>query len=151
MPASTQPSSAIGEPMSRENTCHVYILARKAADGFIAPVKIGITQSLRSRFRAVQTACPFPIDLYAHLFCPSVRVARDLEASFLGAHQVEHLHGEWLQIEPARAAAVLQLHLLWTMHLVGGFTQADAELMASRCFALGWGRPEQELLIKGLA
>lgn len=85
-------------------TCHVYLVAHKHPDGhFEAPVKIGITHSLRSRLKSLQTGNPKPIGLVFAFSTPDVRFAKHFER---GLHEVNsefRLSGEWFNMDPREA------------------------------------------------
>jgi hypothetical protein len=85
-------------------TCHVYLVAHKNPDGFYeAPVKIGITHSLKSRMKSLQTGNPKPIGLVFAFSTPDVRFAKHFER---GLHEVNaefRLNGEWFNMDPRHA------------------------------------------------
>jgi hypothetical protein len=88
----------------KDSTCYIYIIAHKAKDGTIrGPVKVGITNSLDSRFATIQTGNPTPLALAFWLATPDKNIARSLEHAFHTVYAKKRLNGEWFDM-PAYAA-----------------------------------------------
>lgn len=105
--------------MSADETNYVYIIAT-VRDGIpCAPVKVGITKSVASRFSTLKTASAYPLDVYAALPFPSREDAQSLEAAFHKVMRRYRLHGEWFDMDPrdAMRAMVINIHEYLRNHL----------------------------------
>jgi hypothetical protein len=85
----------------------VYVFARKGPSGLTAPVKVGISNNVKSRLATIQTACPYPIDLAYVFECPDRDIAREIEKSFHAVKKDYRTHGEWFDFEPIEAIHIL--------------------------------------------
>lgn len=74
----------------------VYFL--KAGSHKKAPIKIGYTKNLRSRWKSVQVGCPYRLELWGKIECDSLKQARKLER-FLHRQLYHrfHMSGEWFR------------------------------------------------------
>lgn len=92
--------------MSREtNDCDVYVIAKcgEASDAFESPCKIGITQNIELRLKAVQTFCPYRVGVVWTFMFLNREFAETIERAFHSSHTLQHLHGEWFDIESLAA------------------------------------------------
>lgn len=72
-----------------------------------APVKIGITQDVEKRLRALQTGHPHQLRILATVQV-ATRLARDAERSCHIALKAERLQGEWFRVEAHRAVELIR-------------------------------------------
>lgn len=80
----------------------VYIIAADTA-----VVKIGISCEPEKRLRALQTGCPFDLELKHTYYVPS-RLAMDVERAIHEALQDKARRGEWFNVEPDDAIEVVK-------------------------------------------
>jgi len=78
----------------------MYVYAIGNEDG---PVKIGITNKLGGRLRAIRTGCPIPIEIIHAAKMPSRSRARRMEAVIHAAYRENRLCGEWFSIDADQA------------------------------------------------
>lgn len=105
--------------MSPDETNYIYIVAT-VKDGIAsAPVKVGITKSISTRFNTLKTASAYPLEVYAALPFPSREDAQKLEWAFHKVMDRRRLNGEWFNIEPhdAMRAMVENIKGYLTIHL----------------------------------
>jgi hypothetical protein len=70
------------------------------------PAKIGLCRDLGQRIRALQTACPFPIDLFWSASVASREIAREIEIAAF--QRFPRSNGEWLAVSPASIISFLE-------------------------------------------
>jgi hypothetical protein len=106
----------------------VYVIATEDACGRLAgPVKVGITSNPDTRISTLKTACPNEIDIAYVLELPTREIARELERCFHSL-QVEHRRaGEWFNLIPLRAAALLCLYLRFYLETSSSLTEEEKE------------------------
>lgn len=121
--------------MNKDKTCHVYLLAHKDPAGiFKGPVKIGITHSLSSRVKTLQTGNPAPIGLVFAFSTPDMGFAKIFEQA-LHVHNADtRLAGEWFDMNP-RAALLCMVSAFWGILSVE--IGSDRELMGDAMEACG--------------
>ena len=76
------------------------------AVGYGQMVKIGITSDLASRLRAMQNGCPEKIEAFYWAEAPSERAIL-IERACHAALQSHRVRGEWFQVAPCRAVAIV--------------------------------------------
>ncbi len=79
---------------------HVYIICRIKSNKPKSPVKVGISSNPAKRIASLQTANPFQLVLLTTFYCPTLEMARSLEASFHETQSDRRLWGEWFNIHP---------------------------------------------------
>jgi len=79
----------------------VYVIGRQGG-----PTKIGICRELTSRIRALQTACPFEVDLFWSALFPTQHMARTIEAQALA--EFPRANGEWFSADPSSIIRFLE-------------------------------------------
>lgn len=89
---------------------HVYIFAKVIGDDLTAPVKVGISKNVEGRLSSISTACPFKVDLFYALSCPTREIALELERAFHEAQRQWRQNGEWFDLHPAHAIRFLCGH-----------------------------------------
>jgi hypothetical protein len=90
---------------------YVYVIAMKRDDGWLAPVKVGISTTPKERLSSLQSGSPVPLTIY-HLFRLHDREScRHLERAILEIQSEHRLHGEWLNLAPITAASILALYI----------------------------------------
>lgn len=75
--------------------------------------KIGRTHDLERRKKALQTACPVPLELFASLVCGSVMRAIEVERTLHEFFAGDRLEGEWFLLNIKQAAALKRLERNW--------------------------------------
>lgn len=98
---------------ARRRTHYVYLVGAFFDDGWRAPVKVGITASLGSRIGSLQTACPFPIRIYASLELENRELIAWLEKTLHAKLAAHRLHGEWFNLTPEVAMTMIEDELVW--------------------------------------
>lgn len=73
---------------------YLYVIGR--VDG---PVKVGISSTPGARLSAIQTGCPFAIELIFAVKFPDRVHALKHEQIFHEVHDQKRLHGEWFRLE----------------------------------------------------
>lgn len=69
--------------------------------------KIGYAQDVRKRMLGIQGSCPVPIYLRHFVYVVGPLVAKRVEAEVHHVLANERRHGEWFDISPAHAAAMI--------------------------------------------
>lgn len=87
----------------------VYVMARRNADGFSRPTKVGITGTISARLSQIRTASPFPVDVFCKFHLPRRQDAVWVERAFHCTQAESCLHGEWFDMDPKIAGGVLLL------------------------------------------
>lgn len=103
----------------------VYVIAIKDCDKFKAPVKIGVSASPWGRLDTLQTACPYDIGIVGVLAYPSREIALQMEDCFHSTHKKHRTRGEWFDIEPNKAVAILRLHLRFGLDMFSTLSDDD--------------------------
>lgn len=85
----------------------LYVIARLDEDIPVAPVKVGITNNLTARLASVQTGSPNRLCIVHAFAAPNREVARALEGGFHEHMGEKRLAGEWFDVEPMHAVAVI--------------------------------------------
>ncbi len=99
--------------MSSDETCHLYLIAHKGPDGhYESPVKIGITHSLGSRLKTLQTGNPRPIGLVFAFSTPNAHFAKLFERALHHGNAAMRLSGEWFDLSP-RVALLNMVSAFW--------------------------------------
>lgn len=89
--------------------CFIYVMARRADDGWCAPVKVGISTNPEARLATINTSSPFRVEIYRQCRIASRWGAESIERTFHAINEKERLNGEWFQMEPD-AAVLCLLH-----------------------------------------
>lgn len=92
-------------------TCHIYLLAHHSGNGLVAPVKVGVTTSLKTRLATLQTGNPQPIELVASFATPGHEFAEWFERCFHDINAEKRLTGEWFDIDPKDALVSLIVYI----------------------------------------
>ncbi len=91
---------------------YTYLVTHKGPDGQLCgPVKVGITTSLRSRLRALQTGSPSELVMAIAIGATDTVGARAVEQRFHRTHDGSRLVGEWFDLDPALALVGLCVEL----------------------------------------
>lgn len=92
-----------------EALCELYVIGQIRDGHAVPPCKVGISSNARGRLAGFQTAIPFPIDVVATFTVPTRGLALDLESFShkMLAQLGKHIHGEWFDLCPLRASAVV--------------------------------------------
>jgi hypothetical protein len=99
---------------------YVYVICRRLDDSLSAPCKIGIARQPDKRLRLFQTACPFPITLFATIGPMPRWAGRYVETSLRNVQSKDRLHGEWFSLEPLAAMQMIQLSIATAFHVKAG-------------------------------
>ena len=91
---------------------------------FCAPSKIGVSTNPGTRFGTLQTSCPNQLKLFRTFRLPSRKIALDIEDCFHTTHKTERLQGEWFDVSPHDAAAILSTQIRWA---IGYFTTLNSD------------------------
>jgi hypothetical protein len=101
--------------VSADDTHYVYVIATVKDGRHCAPVKVGITKHLDKRVSALQTASPYQLRMIHAIGVPCRAIALEMEDCFHATHKAEGLKGEWFDMPPHEALAILtfqfRLHL----------------------------------------
>ena len=87
----------------------VYIIATVIGGAPSAPVKVGITKSITSRFGALQTASPNKLEVYFAAPVPTRGNAQNIEKGFHHVLRKHRLNGEWFDLSPLKAKGYLYI------------------------------------------
>lgn len=98
----------------------LYLIATNHAGVFTGPVKIGVTRSLVSRLRSIQTCSPYRLSLYEWWDVGDADVAVLLERDAHAIMAPERLHGEWFNAEPEHARFWIEAHLWFVLSEITG-------------------------------
>lgn len=85
-----------------EGNCCIYVIGRR---GY--PVKIGMAVDVEKRISELQTGFPYRLDVFATVEVRAAH-ARKIEKACHDRLHSRRRKGEWFQIEPAEAAAVVR-------------------------------------------
>jgi hypothetical protein len=114
---------------------YVYVIAMRRDDGWLPPVKVGITSTPKQRLSSLQSGSPVPLTIF-HLFRLRDReVSRRIERAILEIKASARLHGEWLSLQPHYAAEVIALYI-GTHFMAAGLTFAEAQPLMVEAGAL---------------
>jgi hypothetical protein len=91
--------------------CFVYIIATIRDGLAVAPVKVGISKSVASRLATISTSSPTPVGLYLTFPLPRRDMAEAVERAFHSVMRKKRLNGEWFDMAPAQAKAVMMLNV----------------------------------------
>lgn len=117
-----------------DETNFIYIIATLKDGVASAPVKVGITKSISTRFNTLKTASAYPLEIYAALPFPAREDAQALEFAFHKVMRRHRMHGEWFDMAPlaAMVAMVENIKGYLSIHL-----ELDDELVAEFLGSLG--------------
>lgn len=90
---------------------YLYLICIASDDGKVTgPVKIGITRSLSSRLKSVQTGSFCPLKYYDVWVFPK-DVLKGLECFIHEYNKEKRLCGEWFDVEPEHMRQIIELML----------------------------------------
>ena len=69
------------------------------------PLKIGYTENLRGRLKALQIGCPIPLRFYGHRKYANLRTAKYAEKRMHRELAEFRIHGEWFKVDKKTAAS----------------------------------------------
>jgi hypothetical protein len=81
----------------------VYVITAATSD----LCKIGYAQDVRKRMLGIQGSCPFPVHLRHFVYVVGPLIAKRVEGEVHDCLEKERQHGEWFDISPAYAAAMI--------------------------------------------
>lgn len=92
---------------------YLYLICTVRDGEPVAPVKVGITTNLRTRIKALQTACPYPLRFYEVWSFGKDRPVeiKWLEGAFHATQKDKRTSGEWFNAEPEIARLIIELHI----------------------------------------
>lgn len=102
---------------------YLYIISAVAGGKPCAPVKIGISNSPRSRFNTIKTSSPLRLRLFYVLTVPSKDDAIRIEQRMHYVLKQQRSNGEWFDMEPEHAQAALGLIVDMYMTITLGLSQ----------------------------
>lgn len=114
---------------------HLYLIAFKKGAAFSAPIKVGVSSSPFGRLDTLQTACPYELGIVGSLIYPSREIARQMENCFHETHSHRRLRGEWFDIEPTEALAILRLQLSFALDMFTSLSDQEQEQAIALCEA----------------
>lgn len=109
---------------------YVYIIAVAKPGEPLGPVKIGITSNVNSRFRNLQTACPYPLKLIHVFTAPNAECAVRVEEAFHTTQKRHRTKGEWFNLSPIIALQLMCLNLEVIFKFLCKFN--DEEIQSAR-------------------
>ncbi len=113
---------------------YIYVIAHEESGGAVGPIKVGIGKSPRKRRKALQTGNPKPLVLFATLRMPSREIASDIERAFHELQKEHCLIGEWFNMEPRRAAGILEIYLIEGLNLHTDLSNEEKDI----AFSMVW-------------
>lgn len=103
-----------------EETCGVYVIAKKTGTILSSPVKVGMAEDAYSRLATLKTATPFDIECVVSFDFHTRDQARFIEREFHAANHASRLHGEWFDCSPEIAISNLCLIIRRNIYTVFG-------------------------------
>lgn len=90
---------------------YVYIIATVRDGEMTSPVKVGITGSVNSRIKQIQTGSAEKVCYAAVFTMPDRSIARGMELAFHTVLSERNKRGEWFDIEPFEAIQLMCLNI----------------------------------------
>lgn len=109
------------------NSHYVYIIAVFKDGEITAPVKVGISRNPDARIRGLQTAAPYQLRLVRKFATPSQAVAKDIENCFHDTQREHHAYGEWFNLPPSEACAIILLQIRWALELFTEYSEDEID------------------------
>lgn len=100
----------------------VYIICVVRGGKEVAPCKIGISDRPADRLRGLQTSHFEELKLYREYRLPSREIASEVESCFHYSQSGACLRGEWFNLVPQKAAALLDFQIIL---MLDAFTSID--------------------------
>jgi hypothetical protein len=125
--------------MSEDEEVFVYVMAKREGAEIKAPVKVGVSSGARGRLATIQTACPFDLELVREFRFPSRQIALDVEDCFHKTQAKHQLRGEWFDLAPSYAIAIINLHVCLMLKFFTSLSADDRVIAAEMC---GVDRPD---------
>lgn len=88
---------------------YLYIISTKKDGIPSSPIKIGISNDADCRFRQLQTASPYDLEIFHRFNFQEREAARVMETVFLQWQAESRLRGEWFDIRPEAAVELVSL------------------------------------------
>lgn len=111
----------------------VYVIAVREGQEIKGPVKIGVSAWPHGRLEALQTACPFSLELVREFRFPSRKIALDVEECFHKTQAKHRLRGEWFDLAPSFAIMIINLHVSWMLELFTTMDEKERKVAAKMC------------------
>lgn len=125
------PADPAGRRLMQAPDIFVYLIATKSDSGPVAPIKVGVSGTPEARLETLQTASPYELELVAKLTFPSREWAMQFEGCFHYTQREHRLRGEWFDIPPWRALAILRTHARWVVSIIDGASAEDQKAALS--------------------
>lgn len=101
--------------MNQSRDTFVYLIAHRDGNIFLAPIKVGVSNTPDERLATFQTSCPHEIGLVIKIAYPTREIALKMEECFHVTQKPHRLRGEWFDIPPHQATQLLRLHLRFAL------------------------------------
>jgi hypothetical protein len=83
----------------------VYFIEAEGLD----KIKVGVTNKLKKRMRAIQTGCPVPIKVLAFLRFETYKKAMEMELHLKEVFMAYRSHGEWFHAIPQMRSLITRI------------------------------------------
>lgn len=111
----------------------VYVIALRDGQEIKGPIKVGISSNPRARVASLQTACPFDLVLVREFRFPNREIALQFEDAFHTTQAKHRTRGEWFDLAPSYAIAIINLHVCWMLKHCMTLTPDEARTAIEMC------------------